>query len=119
MIDASGTWHNPNPLGATGLPALGEAAVGDRLAYGMPDILGKERARYAGKRVAVVGAGYSAINVLLDLTQLGAEAGADVPDGEGSETGGDAVDGLGLGGQFLDVTPGGVERRHSLCHRAR
>jgi thioredoxin reductase len=71
VIDASGTWGNPAPLGATGLPAIGEAALRDRLAYGMPDILGTQRARYAGKRVAVVGAGYSAINALLDLVKLG------------------------------------------------
>jgi thioredoxin reductase len=70
VIDASGTWQNPNPLGASGFEAEGEAAVRRHLAYGMPDILGKERARYEGKRVAVVGGGYSAINVLLDLVQL-------------------------------------------------
>ncbi|WP_395020894.1 FAD-dependent oxidoreductase [Dongia sp.] len=70
VIDASGTWQNPNPLGATGLPAMGEAESRDHLAYGMPDILGRQRECYAGKRVAVVGAGYSAINVLLDLTKL-------------------------------------------------
>jgi thioredoxin reductase len=70
VIDASGTWHNPNPLAASGLEAEGEAAVRPHLAYGMPDVLGKERSRYEGKRVAVVGAGYSAINVLLDLIQL-------------------------------------------------
>ena len=75
VIDASGTLQYPNPLGATGLPAIGEAKLRDRLAYGMPDILGAERTRYAGKRVAVVGAGYSAINVLLDLTKLGDETG--------------------------------------------
>src|SRR5690349_16764146 len=38
VIDASGTWQNPNPLGATGLPAIGEAEARDHLAYGMPDI---------------------------------------------------------------------------------
>jgi thioredoxin reductase len=78
VIDASGTWHNPNPLGANGLPATGETALRDRLAYGIPDILGRHRERYAGKRVAVVGAGYSAINALLDLAQLaqGAEGSA-------------------------------------------
>ena len=27
VIDASGTWRTPNPLGADGLPALGEAAA--------------------------------------------------------------------------------------------
>jgi hypothetical protein len=76
VIDASGTWHNPNPLGATGLPAIGEHGLGDRLAYGMPDILGAQRDRYAGKRVAVVGAGYSAINALLDLEKLARQSGA-------------------------------------------
>jgi hypothetical protein len=38
----------------------------------MPDVLGKDRFRYEGKRVSVVGAGYSAINVLLDLVELNA-----------------------------------------------
>lgn len=70
VIDASGIWHNPNPLGGAGIEALGEAAVHARLAYGMPDVLGEQRSRYDGKRVSVVGAGYSAINVLLDLVQL-------------------------------------------------
>lgn len=70
VIDASGTWQNPNPLGASGLPAEGEAELKDRVAYGMPDVLGRERASYAGRRIAVVGGGFSAINVLLDLVQL-------------------------------------------------
>lgn len=75
IIDASGTWQNANPLGAHGLPAEGETALAAHIAYGMPDVLGAQRGRYAGKRVAVVGAGYSAINVLLDLVRLGDEAG--------------------------------------------
>lgn len=33
VIDASGTWTRPNPLGA-GLPATGERALGARIAYG-------------------------------------------------------------------------------------
>jgi thioredoxin reductase len=70
VIDASGTWQNPNPLGASGLDAEGERRFQDRIAYGMPDVLGAHRPRYADKRIAVVGAGYSAINVLLDLAQL-------------------------------------------------
>ncbi len=60
VIDASGTWHSPNPAGANGLPAIGERPAADRIAYGMPDVLGKDRARYAGKTVAVLGAGHSA-----------------------------------------------------------
>jgi hypothetical protein len=70
VIDVSGTWHSPNPAGANGLPAIGEMDVADRIAYGMPDVLGKDRARYAGKTVAVLGAGHSAIGTLTDLAKL-------------------------------------------------
>ena len=47
VIDASGTWTTPNPLGANGIPAEGEAAFADRIAYGIPDVLGCDRAVYA------------------------------------------------------------------------
>ncbi|WP_119302614.1 NAD(P)-binding protein [Dongia deserti] len=70
VIDASGTWQHQNPLGASGLPADGEAEFAERIFYGMPDVLGRERANYAGRRIAVAGGGFSAINVLLDLVQL-------------------------------------------------
>ena len=70
IIDASGTWQNPNPLGASGLQAIGEAEAADFIAYGIPDILGAERPRYVGKRVLVVGGGHSAANVLIDLARL-------------------------------------------------
>jgi NADPH-dependent 2,4-dienoyl-CoA reductase/sulfur reductase-like enzyme len=70
VIDASGTWFTPNPAGASGLPALGEAAAQSRIAYGMPDVLGTVRGRYAGKRVAVLGAGHSAVGTLIDLASL-------------------------------------------------
>jgi thioredoxin reductase len=70
VIDASGTWNAPNPLGANGLPALGEAACRDRVFYGIPDVLGVHRSRYAGRAVLVVGSGHSAFNTLLDLAEL-------------------------------------------------
>jgi NADPH-dependent 2,4-dienoyl-CoA reductase/sulfur reductase-like enzyme len=70
VIDASGTWGSPNPAGASGLPAVGETENGSRIAYGMPDVLGHERARYSGRTVAVVGAGHSAIGTLIDLARL-------------------------------------------------
>src|SRR3954447_4866998 len=70
VIDASGTWFSPNPAGASGLPAIGEQAARERIAYGMPDVLGAERARYAGKVVAVLGAGHSAAGTLIDLAAL-------------------------------------------------
>ena len=36
----------------------------------MPDVLGRDRSRYAGKRVAVLGAGHSAVGALIDLVTL-------------------------------------------------
>jgi len=73
VIDASGTYRSPNPLGASGLPAIGERALADRIFYGIPDVLGTQRPRYAGKRVLVVGSGHSAFNALLDLAELAQE----------------------------------------------
>lgn len=70
VIDASGTWFSPNPAGANGLPAIGEREAQAKIAYGMPDVLGKDRDRYAGKAVAVLGAGHSAIGTLTDLATL-------------------------------------------------
>lgn len=70
VIDASGTWASPNPLGASGLPADGEAEFVDRIAYGIPDVMGRDRALYAGRTTLVVGAGHSAANALLDLAGL-------------------------------------------------
>jgi thioredoxin reductase len=74
VIDASGTWRSPNPAGANGLNAIGEKHAADKIAYGMPDVLGKDRSRYAGKAVAVLGAGHSAIGTLTDLAKLAAQS---------------------------------------------
>ncbi|HEX6051991.1 MAG TPA: NAD(P)-binding domain-containing protein [Gemmatimonadaceae bacterium] len=74
VIDASGTWFAPNPLGASGLVAAGEVEHANRVRYGIPDVLGRERARYAGRRTVVVGSGHSAFNALLDLASLADEA---------------------------------------------
>lgn len=70
VIDASGTYQAPNPLGAHGLFALGEQAGREHIFYGIPDVLGTQRERYAGKRVLVVGSGHSAQQTLLELAQL-------------------------------------------------
>jgi thioredoxin reductase len=76
VIDASGTWQTPNPLGAGGVPAIGEAALRRYLAYGVPDVLGRDRMAYLGKRVLVTGGGHSAANVLLDLSRLAQSTGS-------------------------------------------
>lgn len=68
VIDATGTWFQPNPGGA-GRPVPGEAEH-PRITYGMPDVAGRDRARFAGGRVAVLGGGHSAIGTLLALSGL-------------------------------------------------
>ncbi|MFG6429478.1 arsenic resistance N-acetyltransferase ArsN2 [Roseateles sp. LYH14W] len=70
VIDATGTWNQPNPVGANGLQAIGEAEAQDRIFYGIPDVAGAQRSRYGGKRTLVVGAGHSAANALLALADL-------------------------------------------------
>lgn len=70
VIDASGTWDTPNPIGSGGVAAQGEREAKDHIFYGIPDVLGTHRARYAGKKVMVVGSGHSSINALLELLAL-------------------------------------------------
>jgi thioredoxin reductase len=70
VIDTSGTWQNPNPLGANGWPIEGEAEFADRIAYGIPDISGAARENYAGLRTLVLGSGHSAANALIDLANV-------------------------------------------------
>jgi hypothetical protein len=80
VIDASGTWRTPNPLGGNGIGAHGEADArrAGRVFDGMPDVLGTLRGSFAGRCVAVVGAGHSATGTLLALAEL-AEAEPDTP----------------------------------------
>ncbi|PPL17638.1 FAD-dependent oxidoreductase [Microterricola pindariensis] len=73
VIDASGTYANPNgPLSSGLQPAASEVQAS--IAHALPDVLGAERARFAGKHALVVGAGHSAANTLLKLAQLADEA---------------------------------------------
>ncbi|WP_415948376.1 NAD(P)-binding domain-containing protein [Streptomyces sp. KLOTTS4A1] len=74
VIDASGTWSTPGPLGGDGLPALGEKAAADRISYRVPDFDDPAvRARYAGRRTAVIGSGASAFTTLAALAALAKE----------------------------------------------
>ncbi|MFI8536750.1 NAD(P)-binding domain-containing protein [Streptomyces aquilus] len=71
VIDASGTWTIPSPMGADGLPALGEKTVAEHVSYRVPDLKDPAvRARYAGKRTAVIGSGASAFTALAYLADL-------------------------------------------------
>ncbi|WP_393063069.1 NAD(P)-binding domain-containing protein [Streptomyces sp. LN549] len=71
VIDASGTWSTPGPIGADGLPALGEDAASARISYRIPDLKDPAvRARYAGRRTAVIGSGASAFTALASLADV-------------------------------------------------
>ncbi|MGW7411022.1 NAD(P)-binding domain-containing protein [Streptomyces sp. NPDC054863] len=71
VVDASGTWSTPAPLGADGLPALGERVAAGRVSYRIPDLDNPAvRARYAGRRTAVIGSGASAFTALASLAGL-------------------------------------------------
>ncbi len=71
VIDASGTWSTPGPIGGDGLPAIGEWASADRISYRIPDLKDPAvRSRYAGRRTAVIGSGASAFTALASLAGL-------------------------------------------------
>ncbi|MCP2034852.1 thioredoxin reductase [Planomicrobium sp. HSC-17F08] len=66
VIDATGTWQQPNPLASGGL----ETGDNPKVHYNIPDILGADRSKFENKRVAIVGSGHSALNSILDLAEL-------------------------------------------------
>jgi thioredoxin reductase len=75
VVDASGTWTTPNPLGSDGYPALGEREASDRITHGIPDLEDPAVAsRYAGRHVVVAGRGASAQGVLVGLAKIAKES---------------------------------------------
>ena len=70
VLDCSGTFGNHNWLGSGGVPAIGERQLASRIDYGVPDLVGKDRHRFAGKRVLVVGSGYSAATAVVALGEM-------------------------------------------------
>jgi thioredoxin reductase len=73
VVDASGTYRTPNSLGSSGLDPLGLPEVAHLVSPALPDVLGRERAAFAGRHTVVVGAGHSAANTLLNLVALAEE----------------------------------------------
>jgi thioredoxin reductase len=70
ILDCTGVLGRPNWLGDGGIPAAGEIAARPLMSYWVEDVLGAKRAAYAGKTIAVIGAGYSAATVVCDLATL-------------------------------------------------
>ena len=75
VVDASGTWGTPNPLGGEGLPALGEGAVGTAIRYRVPDLDDPAvRAQFAGTHTVIAGSGHSALTAIVALSELAEHA---------------------------------------------
>lgn len=70
IIDATGTWGQPNPVNADNIWTKEEKELNQHITYNIPDINGKDRSKFANKHVAVVGGGHSAINTILELATL-------------------------------------------------
>lgn len=71
VVDASGTWTQPNPAGADGLPASGERGARDVLTYQVPDL--RDDTAYAGTHTVVVGSGHSALTAVGELARVAAD----------------------------------------------
>lgn len=70
VIDTSGTYTSPNPMGSGGVPAQGERRLASQILYRIPNANSEDGKRFAGKRTAVIGSGHSAFNTILELTSL-------------------------------------------------
>lgn len=115
VVDASGTWRTPNPLGGDGLPAIGEREA-PRLRSEVPRLAEPvERNRYAGRHVVVAGCGHSALTALAGFGELALEAPATRVswllrrDGFGQVFGGGATDRLPARGALVTRAAAALE----------
>ena len=77
VIDGTGVFAAPPKwCGYGGIPAVGEMDLreGGAIEYRLPEILGRDRSRYAGKHTLLIGAGYSAATNAVALAQVIREA---------------------------------------------
>src|SRR4029077_15372604 len=73
VIDATGTYDNPNHLGDGGIPAPGEGSADGAIRRSIPDFA-REAADWAGKTILLAGAGHSAQTAARDLAALAQNA---------------------------------------------
>ena len=70
VIDATGMTHTPRWAGAGGLPAMGEMGGFRQIFHQVPDVLGRDRLHFLGKRVLLVGDGTSAATTAVALAEV-------------------------------------------------
>jgi len=69
VLDCTGSYTVPNPLGDGGIPAPGETDLAWAIHYRLPNLEG-EAAEWAGKTILLVGAGHSGQTAARDLADL-------------------------------------------------
>ena len=70
VIDAAGITHSPRWAGAGGLPAMGEMGSFRQIFHHVPDVLGRDRIHFLGKRVLLAGDGASAATTAAALAEV-------------------------------------------------
>lgn len=70
VLDCTGTYLCPNPIGDGGIAAPGERWLGGRLIRHQPDVIGRDRKRFARRRTLLVGDGLSAATAATAFAQL-------------------------------------------------
>lgn len=70
VLDCSGTFFCPNALGQGGIYAVGERAIAERIWRHVPDVLGRDRDRFCGRRILIVGGGHSAATAAVLFGEL-------------------------------------------------
>lgn len=70
VIDATGVYSTPNWMGSGGAPCPGELENQHRIDYALPDVWGRDRARFANASTVVIGSGHSAASTLLAVADL-------------------------------------------------
>jgi len=69
VLDCTGSWGHPNPIGDGGIPAPGERDLADHISHAIPD-LPQEADEWAGREILLIGAGHSAETAARDLAAL-------------------------------------------------
>lgn len=69
VFDASGVFGRANWSGSAGMPAIGERSLNARIIRHPLDVAGQS-ARFAGKRILLLGHGHSAANTIVALGEL-------------------------------------------------
>jgi thioredoxin reductase len=70
VLDCTGTYGRHRWFGDGGIPARGELAAQNAIAYGLEDVLGERQGHYADRNVLVIGGGYSAATTVCNLAAL-------------------------------------------------